>query len=260
MYFGFENISICYGKRNIVSNITMDFPKGEIICLIGKNGCGKSSLLKTVFGAVTPVSGRVVYKDRPVKKYDPRELAKRIGYLPQIHFSPPDIDVRTLVSYGRYPYRRFGRGMSYEDRKIIDETLDFTGLTGLGTQQLSKLSGGERQRAWLAMAVCQKPEILILDEPTTYLDIGYQIEVLDLIEKLNREYGTTIITVLHDINLAARYSHRLYAIRGGQVFACGCPEEIVTKDRLLEVFDIETEIFRDDINDSPFFIPLRKVI
>ncbi len=260
MYFGFKNISIRYGKRQIVTDINMDFPKGEIICLIGKNGCGKSSLLKSVFGAVTPVSGQVIYKDRPIGTYDSRELAKKIGYLPQSHFSPPDIDVRTLVSYGRYPYHRFGRGMSAEDRVITDRALEFTGLTELSDQQVSKLSGGERQRAWLAMAVCQQPEILILDEPTTYLDISYQIEVLDLIERLNREHGTTIVMVLHDINLAARYSHRLYAVRSGGIMACGSPEEIVTREKIYKVFDIETEIFRDEINDSPFFIPLRKVV
>ncbi len=260
MYFGFENISIRYGKRAIVSNINMEFPEGEVICLIGKNGCGKSSLLKTVFGAVTPEAGRVIYKNKPIGEYNPRELAKKIGYLPQSHFSPPDIDVRTLVSYGRYPYHRFGHGMTAEDREITDRALEFTGLTELAEQAVSKLSGGERQRAWLAMAICQQPEILILDEPTTYLDISYQIEVLDLIERLNRERGTTIVMVLHDINLAARYSHRLYAVRSGSIFASGRPEEIVTKDKLFKVFDIETEIFKDEINGSPFFIPLRKVV
>ncbi len=260
MYFGFKDISIKYGKRQIVSGINMEFAQGEIICLIGKNGCGKSSLLKTVFGAVTPSTGQVIYKDRPIKRYDPRELAKKIGYLPQSHFSPPDIDVRTLVSYGRYPYHRFGHGLSAKDKEITDRALEFTGLTELGDQMVSNLSGGERQRAWLAMAVCQQPEILILDEPTTYLDISYQIEVLDLIGKLNHEQGTTIVMVLHDINLAARYADRLYAVRSGGIVACGSPEEIVTKEKLFKVFDIETEILRDEINDSPFFIPLRKVV
>jgi iron complex transport system ATP-binding protein len=164
--------------------------------------------------------------------------------------------VRTLVSYGRYPHGKFGKGLTLEDKKIVDETLAFTGLTDLQFQTLSTLSGGERQRAWIAMAICQRTEILILDEPTTYLDISYQVEVLELVQKLNRQFGTTIIMVLHDLNLAARYSDKLYAIKNRGVHSEGCPKEIITCENLYEVFEINAEIFEDKINGCPYFIPL----
>lgn len=255
MYFGFKDISIKYGKKQILSNVNINFPKGKIITLIGKNGCGKSSLLKTISHSVTPCSGCVMYENKPIAKYKSKEIAKKIAYLPQVHYSPPDIDVRTLVSYGRYPHTKFGRGMTLEDKYIIDETLKFTGLEALQGQILSTLSGGERQRAWIAMAICQKPEILILDEPTTYLDISYQVEVLELVRKLNTEFGITIIMVLHDLNLAARYSDKLYIIKDGDVYAEGYPEDIITTKNLYDVFEIEAEIFEDKINQCPFFIP-----
>lgn len=255
MYFGFKDISITYGKKQVLSNVNIDFPKGKIITLIGKNGCGKSSLLKTISHAVAPCSGCVIYENKPLSKYRSKEIAKKIAYLPQVHFSPPDIDVRTLVSYGRYPHTKFGKGMTLEDKQIVEETLKFTGLEKLQNQILSTLSGGERQRAWIAMAICQKPEILILDEPTTYLDISYQVEVLELVKKLNTEFGLTIIMVLHDLNLAARYSDKLYIIKDNGVYKEGYPKDIITTKNLYDVFEIEAEIFEDKINQCPFFIP-----
>lgn len=174
---------------------------------------GKSSLLKTISKAVTPRNGQIIYQDKKLSQYPPKILAQKIAYLAQVHTSPPDIDVRTLVSYGRYPHSKFGRGLTARDGEVIDKALSLTGLESLQNQILSTLSGGERQRAWIAMTICQEPEILVLDEPTTYLDISYQVEVLELVRKLNRELGITIIMVLHDLNLAARYSDRLYAIK-----------------------------------------------
>ena len=260
MYFGFENVSVAYGRKQILNNVTLSVEKGEILTLIGKNGCGKSSLLKTVSKAVIPADGRILLEDRPLKKYRRSETARRIAYLPQVHSAPPDISVRTLVSYGRYPYSRFGRSLSAADKEIIDETLDYTGLSGLRDRAVTTLSGGERQRAWLAMSICQQPEILILDEPTTYLDISYQIEVLELIRKLNTERNTTIIMVLHDINLASRFSDRLCALKNGGIYCLGKPEDIVTAANLLKVFDIDAEVFMDGMHARPFFLPLKTVI
>lgn len=256
MYFGFQNISISYGKKDVIQNLTLDFPRGEVVTIIGQNGCGKSSLLKTVPKAVTPKGGFVVYDDHKLSQYPPKFIAQKIAYLAQVHPSPPDIDVRTLVSYGRYPYTKFGRGLTAVDGEVIDRVLQMTGLMTLQHQVLSTLSGGERQRAWIAMTICQEPEILILDEPTTYLDISYQVEVLELIRRLNREMGITIIMVLHDLNLAARYSDRLYAIKDGGLCASGRPAEVLTRQNLKEIFQIDAVVYQDEINHCPFFIPL----
>ncbi|MBQ8508397.1 MAG: ABC transporter ATP-binding protein [Clostridia bacterium] len=255
MYFGFEHITIEYGRKSILRDLTMDVPRGKIVTLIGQNGCGKSSLLKTISHAVTPKSGRAILDGKPLSAYPPKKLAQRIAYLAQVHTSPPDIDVRTLVSYGRYPYAKFGRGMTRADAGIIDRAISMTGLNALENQALATLSGGERQRAWIAMTVAQQPEILILDEPTTYLDIGYQVEVLELVRRLNREMGITILMVLHDLNLAARYSDRLCAIRDGSIYVSGTPGEILTAGNLRDVFGIDAQILHDEINDCPFFIP-----
>lgn len=259
MYFGFEHITIEYGKKTILRDLSFDIPKNKIVSLIGPNGCGKSSLLKTVSRAVTPKTGHPVYNNKPVSKYPPKQTAQKIAYLAQVHTSPPDIDVNTLVSYGRYPYMKFGRGLTAEDKKIVNDAIYMTGLTNLQFQSLDTLSGGERQRAWIAMTVAQQPEILILDEPTTYLDIGFQVEVLELVRKLNREMGITILMVLHDLNLAARYSDSLYAIKDGKVYAGGTPAEVLTTDHLQTIFGIDAQIIFDSINNCPFFIPNKSI-
>ena len=223
--------------------------------LIGQNGCGKSTLLKIIPRAVTPQSGYCTLDCKPIGAYPSKILARRIAYLAQVHTSPPDIDVRTLVSYGRYPYRKAGRGLTKVDGEIVAGVIRMTGLEPLSEQPLSTLSGGERQRAWIAMTVAQEPEILILDEPTTYLDIGYQIEVLELVRHLNRTLGITILMVLHDLNLAARYSDVLAAIRDGNVYTSGTPNTVLTPENLHALFGIDATVTRDEAHDCPFFIP-----
>ena len=255
MYFGFKDISVSYGKKPVLTGLTLEVPKGKIVTLIGKNGCGKSTLLKVVPRAVTPKGGAAFYMDKALGAYPPKQTARKIAYLSQIHTSPPDISVRTLVSYGRYPYSVFGRGLSWEDGEIIDRALALTGLSNLQDRIVGTLSGGERQRAWIAMAVAQEPEVPILDEPTTYLDVSYQVEVLELIRRLNRDCGMTILMVLHDLNFAARYSDLLCAIKNGTIHRFGTPKEIITEENLEEIFDIKASVFEDGAHACPYFIP-----
>ncbi len=255
MYFGFDNISIAFGKKEILNHITMDFEKGKCTTIIGPNGCGKSSLLKTISRTVVPTTGHPVFQDKPLNSYAPKELAKKIAYLPQIHTSPKDIDIRTLVSYGRFPYKKFGQGLTKEDNQIIDEALKLTGLSHMGDRLLNYLSGGEQQRAWIAMTICQQPEILLLDEPITYLDIGYQVEVLELIRQLGQRLNITIVMVLHDMNFTARYSDRIYVLKDGSVYSYGKPEQIIQPEPLQNVFRINAQTYYDEKNCCPFIIP-----
>ena len=257
MYFGFQNITVAYGKKTVIEDLNVEFPKGKITTIIGQNGCGKSSLLKTVSKAVTPQQGKILYQDQELSQYPPKFLAQKIAYLAQVHTSPPDIDVRTLVSYGRYPHSKLGRGMTVKDAQVIDQALEMTGIRHMEYQSLSTLSGGERPRAWIAMTIAQEPEILILDEPTTYLDISYQMEVLELVRHLNQKLGITIVMVLHDLNLAARYSDQLYALKSRTLYRKGTPEKILTAENLREIFQIEAVVQQDPYNHCPYFIPLQ---
>jgi iron complex transport system ATP-binding protein len=258
MYFGFNNVTIEFGKKLVLENLTADIPKGKITTIIGKNGCGKSSLLKIISRAVKQSNGNAILKDKNIRQYQPKVLAKSIGYLPQVHSSPPDIDIYKLVSYGRYPYMKFGKSLTPKDREIVCNSIELTGLTDIMYQKIGTLSGGERQRAWIAMILCQQPSILILDERTTYLDISYQIEILELIKKLNTEMGLTIVMVLHDINLASRYSDVLIAIKNGDVYSKGTPREVLTHEKVKEIYGLDAKIVEDKDNNCPFFIPLKK--
>lgn len=255
MYFGFDHVSIAYGKKRIMEDISMEFEKGKITTIIGPNGCGKSSLLKTVPRTVTPVSGTPIFEDKPIGSYSPKELARKIAYLPQLHTSPDDIDIRTLVSYGRYPYKKFGGGLTEEDERIVSETLELTGLSHLADRMLNNLSGGEKQRAWIAMTICQQPQILLLDEPITYLDVGYQVEVLELVRELCDKLKITIVMVLHDMNFTARYSDCIYVLKDGGVHRYGAPNDVIVRENLQQVFHIDSQLYHDDKNDCPIIIP-----
>lgn len=257
MYFGFDNVSIAFGKKEILRDISMDFEKGKITTIIGPNGCGKSSLLKTVSRTVVPKKGSVIFEGKSIGSYAPKELARKIAYLPQVHMSPKDIDIRTLVSHGRFPYRRFGQGLTEEDGRIIDEALRLTDLDHMGNRLLNNLSGGEKQRAWIAMTLCQQPQVLLLDEPITYLDIGYQMEVLELIRELGARLKITIVMVLHDMNFTARYSDQIYVLKDGAVNDYGKPKEIIEREHLKRVFKIDCQTFVDEKNHCPFIIPER---
>jgi len=258
MYFGFENITVEYGKRRILENLSLEIPKGKITALIGKNGCGKSTLLKTVFRTVKPSVGQVILEDRPLVSYPRRTLARRIAGLSQLRTSIPEIDVRTLVSYGRYPHLSFAQRMRGEDWDITDNALCLTGMKEAAHRLLTHLSGGELQRAWIAMNIAQQAEIMILDEPAAYLDIGCQDEIMELLFRLSREKGVTVLVVLHDLNMAARFCDRIAVMRDRTVYRCGAPGEILTAEILREVFGLEAKILWDADNRCPYFASIPK--
>lgn len=255
MYFGFDTVTAGYdrGAAPVVQDLTLALGKREITALIGPNGCGKSTLLSLVPRLLKPWAGRVIYRDAPLTALSQREAAQKIACLSQHHTAPGDLSVRTLVSYGRYPHQ----SNSALDRAIVADALSRTDLTALADRPLSTLSGGERQRAWIAMAVAQQPEILLLDEPTTYLDVGYQIEVLELITALRNELGLTVLMVLHDLNLAARYADRLCVMQAGRLVADGAPTAVLTPDMLRQVFGIAADVHTDE-DGYPYFIPRRR--
>lgn len=256
MILSFKNLTIKYGDKLVVKDVNIDIPKGKIVCLVGKNGSGKSSILKTLTNTVKMKTGQILLNNEDIKTYNRKDLAKKLAVLPQIYDIPADIDVETLVSYGRYPYKKFGKSLSPKDKEIIEQTIESMNLQNLRYQKMNSLSGGERQRARIAMAICQQPEVLVLDEPTTYLDISYQLEILQLISDINREMNMSILMVLHDLNFAAKYSDIIYVLDKAEVSNVGSSDLIIKEDVLNEVFNIDVAIWEDNPSKKPFFIPL----
>ncbi|MCH4891051.1 ABC transporter ATP-binding protein [Acidaminobacter sp. JC074] len=250
-----NKIKLGYDNHIVIDDLSLEIESHKITTIIGANGCGKSTLLKSLARYLRPYEGSILLDGQNVDHIKHQQLAKRMAVLPQIRHIPGDVKVKTLVSYGRYPYMRFGKRLQSEDFEIIDWALEKTGLSHMKNRRVSTLSGGEQQRAWIAMAVAQKTEILILDEPTTYLDIAYQLEVLELVQDLNRELKLTIIMVLHDINHAARYSHRIIAMKDGGIHTYNTSDNVVKSDVLEDVFNIEARMFDDDVNDCVYVIP-----
>lgn len=253
-----ENLSISYGKKNVVKNVSFEVKEGEIVCIIGPNGSGKSTILKAISRCIKPIEGRVLLDGMDIRKKSSKDTAKKIAILPQIKSAPPDIKVKELISYGRYPHMKFGKGLKNTDKEIISWAIKKTGLFDMKERAVETLSGGERQRAWIAMTLCQKPQILIMDEPTTYLDIQYQIDTLELIKELNEKLKITIIMVLHDLNQAARYADRVLAINKGTLLAFGKPKDVLNERLFKDVFNINADIYEDEVNKCPYIIPRAK--
>lgn len=250
-----ENVTIGYEEHVVIDKLSLNISENQITTIIGANGCGKSTLLKAMTKYLKPFSGEISLAGMDIYKMKASELSKKMAVLPQTRSIPGDIKVKDLVSYGRFPYMRFGRRLSQKDYDIVDWALDKTGLCSLRNRKVSTLSGGEQQRAWIAMTVAQKTDILLLDEPTTFLDISYQIDVLELIKDLNNQLNLTIVMVLHDINHAARYSHQLIALKDGNVHTFDTTCKAMNQQLLEDVFDIEARLFNDDVNQCVYFIP-----
>ena len=246
-----RNLNISYGNLDIVKDLNLDIPKGKITTIIGSNGCGKSTILKTIARIIQAKSGDIFVNNINIKEQSPKELAKVMAVLPQSPQAPSGLTVEELISYGRFPHQKgFGK-MKKEDEDIVTWALKSTGIEEFRERPMEALSGGQRQRAWIAMALAQQTEILILDEPTTYLDLAHQLEILKLLEELNRKQGTTIVMVIHELNNAARFADHMIGVKKGKVVCEGTAHEVMTKENLKELFNIDAEIVNDHRNNKP---------
>ncbi|BCU81978.1 iron-dicitrate ABC transporter ATP-binding protein [Polycladomyces abyssicola] len=255
-HFGARDLSLAYGKKRIIEALNIDIPIGYITALIGRNGSGKSTLLKAMARLIQPHGGAVYINGQSIHAMPTREVSRRLAILPQHPQSPEGLTVEELVWHGRFPHQSVWGGKRKEDRQIVQWAMEMTGVSEWADRPLSSLSGGQRQRAWIAMALAQKTPLLLLDEPTTYLDLAYQIEVLDLLKRLNETEGITVVMVLHDINQAARYAHQLIALRDGKVVAQGTPSSVITPETLESVFGIQARVIADPVTGHPMCIPL----
>lgn len=250
-----KQLQLNYGEKIIIEPLDLDLPKGEISVLIGANGCGKSTLLRSIAKLLKPKSGSILLSEEDITNFSTKETAKKLAILPQQPMAPEGLTVLQLVKQGRFPYQNWRKQWSKEDQKIVEQAISATGLTEFKDHEIDNLSGGQRQRAWIAMTLAQQTEIILLDEPTTYLDLTHQIEVLDLLYKLNQEENRTIVMVLHDINLACRYADNIVALVNKGIYAQGKPKEIITADLVQDVFQLNCEIIEDPIYKTPMCIP-----
>lgn len=246
-----ENLLIQYGDRRIVEDLTIEIPDQQITAIIGANGCGKSTLLKGLTRMVPHKSGNVVLDGELIARQNTKKIAQKLAILPQTQEAASGLTVGELVSYGRFPYQKgFGR-LTKKDYEVIDWALESTGTHIFRERTVDALSGGQRQRVWIAMALAQETEIIFLDEPTTYLDMAHQLEVLELLQTLNREQKRTIIMVLHDLNQAARFADFMVAMKNGQIVKAGSPADVMQQDILRQVFSIDAEITLDPRTNKP---------
>lgn len=249
-----EKLTIGYDERTIVQELNLEFVPGKITSIIGPNGCGKSTILKTMARLHPALSGAVYLDGKMIHQTQTKEIAKKLAILPQSPEAPGGLTVYELISYGRTPYQSGFSRLNKHDREMIAWSLDVTGLTSIQNQAVDTLSGGQRQRAWIAMAIAQETELLLLDEPTTYLDLAHQLEVLQLLEKLNQEDGRTIVMVIHDLNHASRFSHQLVALKQGKIVEQGTANQVMTVDVIKQVFNIDTALVTDPRTGKPAMI------
>ncbi len=253
-----HNLMLSYDDNCIVPNLSVTIPTGQITVLVGANGCGKSTLLRGISRLLKPKRGSVVLDGQDIWRLPTKQLAKQLGILPQSPTAPEGLTVHELVAQGRYPHQSWLQQWSREDERITQEALAITDLTTFADRPVDTLSGGQRQRAWIAMTLAQDSDTILLDEPTTFLDLAYQIDVLDLLHDLNVTRGKTIVMVLHDLNHACRYADNLIALHDGRIIAQGYPSDIVTEAMVHDVFGIACRIIPDPITGTPLVIPASK--
>ncbi|MFK0117917.1 ABC transporter ATP-binding protein [Streptomyces sp. NPDC090994] len=251
-----EGLRLAYGDRVVVDGLDLAVPAGRITVIVGANACGKSTLLRALARLLNPGAGTVQLDGRSVHSIPTRTLAQRLGILPQAPVAPEGLTVIDLVGRGRSPHQTWWRQWSAADEQAVHDALRATAMTELAQRAVDELSGGQRQRAWIAMAVAQGTPVLLLDEPTTYLDLAHQIDVLDLITDLNRHQGRTVVMVLHDLNQACRYADHIVAMKAGRIVAEGAPSEVITARTVEEVFGLRCVVGRDPVSGTPMVVPM----
>ncbi|MGO3325927.1 ABC transporter ATP-binding protein [Gordonia sp. (in: high G+C Gram-positive bacteria)] len=250
-----EKVTTGYDKTVISEGLSVDIPDGAFTVVVGPNACGKSTLLRALARLLAPHDGRVLLDGKSISSYPAKKLARELGLLPQSSIAPDGIRVGDLVARGRYPHQNLLRQWSDDDEVAVVDAMAATGVSELSNRLVDELSGGQRQRVWVAMVLAQQTPIILLDEPTTFLDIAYQIDLLDLCSDLNRESGRTLVAVLHDLNHACRYADHIIAMKAGSIVAEGAPNEIVTAELVENVFGLECTIIDDPESHTPLVIP-----
>ncbi|MEM7287336.1 MAG: ABC transporter ATP-binding protein [Actinomycetota bacterium] len=250
-----DGVRLAYDESVVVDHLDLDVPDGEITVIVGPNACGKSTLLRALARLLRPMSGQVVLDGEAIHSLPTREVARRLGLLPQSPIAPEGILVVDLVARGRTPHQSLFQQWSDADERAVRAALESTGTLELADRPVDELSGGQRQRVWIAMALAQETDLLLLDEPTTFLDITHQVEVLNLVHRLNRDQERTVVVVLHDLNLACRYAHHIVAMREGEIVAAGPPAEVVTAAAVADVFGLDCVVIPDPVSDTPLVIP-----
>ncbi|MFC9746957.1 ABC transporter ATP-binding protein [Streptomyces niveus] len=250
-----RELTLAYDDRTVVHDLELAVPDGRVSVIVGPNACGKSTTLRALGRLLKPKSGSVLLDGEELARIPTRKIAQSIGLLPQSPMAPEAITVADLVSRGRQPHQHWWQQWSEEDERAVTEAMARTDVTDLAERSVDELSGGQRQRVWIAMALAQETDLLLLDEPTTFLDIAHQVEVLDLVRRLNHEQGRTVVIVLHDLNQAARYADHLVAMKSGRIVAEGHPGEIVTAELVREVFGLESVVVPDPVTGSPLVVP-----
>jgi iron complex transport system ATP-binding protein len=251
-----EGVTVGYGGEPVVRGLSLDVPEGLVTTIVGPNGCGKSTLLRTLARLLRPSSGRVVLDGEPIADVPTREVSRRLALLPQSPSAPDGLLVRDLVGRGRHPHQRWFRQWSPADEEAVEHALLTTDTWALRDRPIDELSGGQRQRVWVAMTLAQDTDLVLLDEPTTFLDLAHQVDVLDLVGRLNRERGRTVAMVLHDLNLAARYSDLVVVMKDGAIVLQGAPRDVFTVDVLDEVFGLRADVLSDPRTGLPVVVPL----
>ncbi|WP_426501393.1 ABC transporter ATP-binding protein [Streptomyces sp. D54] len=250
-----RGITVGYGDRTVIEELDVSVPPGVITTIIGPNGCGKSTLLRTLSRLLKPAGGSVVLDGEDIGRLRTRDVAKKLGLLPQAPVAPEGLTVADLVARGRHPHQSWLRQWSSDDAEVVRRALAMTGVADLADRPVDSLSGGQRQRVWISMTLAQGTDLLLLDEPTTYLDLAHAIDVLDLVDDLH-ESGRTVVMVLHDLNLATRYSDNLVVMRAGAVLAQGHPRDVITAELLDEAFGLRAKVIDDPVGDRPLIVPI----